>query len=78
MWQYSRPTHFIVIYFDVFSPFDGVKLSLAHRGSKIFFFFFGGLKWEVLSFFLLFEQFSPQLISNAKMEQEDAGDKNSC
>lgn len=61
-----------------FSPFDGVKLSLAHRGSKIFISFFGGLKWEVLSFFLLFEQFSPQLISNAKMEQEDAGDKNSC
>lgn len=71
MWQYSRPTHFIVIYFDV-------KLSLAHRGSKIFISFFGGLKWEVLSFFLLFEQFSPQLISNAKMEQEDAGDKNLC
>lgn len=78
MWQYSRPTHFIVIYFDVFSPFDGVKLSLAHRGSKIFISFFGGLKWEVLSFFLLFEQFSPQLISNAKMEQEDADDKNLC
>lgn len=78
MWQYSRPTHFIVIYFDVFSSFDGVKLSLAHRGSKIFISFFGELKWEVLSFFLLFEQFSPQLISNAKMEQEDAGDKNSC
>ena len=78
MWQYSRPTHFIVIYFDVFSPFDGVKLNLAHRGSNIFISFFGGLKWEVLSFFLLFEQFLPQLISNAKMEQEDAGDKNLC
>lgn len=78
MWQYSLPTHFIVICFDVFSPFDGVKLSLAHRGSKIFIIFFGGLKWEVFSFFLLFEQFSPQLISNAKMEQEDAGDKNLC
>ena len=31
-----------------------------------------------LKLFLLFEQFSPQLISNAKMEQEDAGDKNLC
>lgn len=51
MWQYSRPTHFIVIYFDVFSPFDGVKLSLAHRGSKIFIFFFWWIEVGSLKLF---------------------------